>query len=203
MHTPSIFLDKSSVPRGQVLPVCQNQCPVASLQSVENNWIKSPSVFLCSTSSPITVTRQAFQPEVKLGPSSRHAVRLEQCDATLGLVNPIALRPLNSDQAYIPLDQFTSMNFITPPTEQSQIYSPLVSLDENISADVLNQPLVPSTDLYIKVPSLLCESAAHICSHMTTSERSDHPVLSFSSLPSKRNPLTSSPQDTSSPFWLE
>ncbi|XP_029923142.1 uncharacterized protein LOC115370309 isoform X2 [Myripristis murdjan] len=198
VHAPPILLDKSAVPRGQMLPVCQNQFPAASFQSVENNWMNSSSAFPSPASSSFTsaVIGQTF-----LEPSSSHAAALEIWDGSAGLANPAALPPANVSQPYNAPDQASVMTLILPLAEHSQGHAPLAGLNENTPAvDVMNQALVP----------LVAFQGATLSSDVT-SERLD---LSVSDTPCNLRPLeqsslcsfspwTHSSQDTVSPFWLD
>lgn len=74
-----ILLDKSTVPRGQMLPVCQDQFISASFQIMEDNCINKQSAFRGFSSS--SFTQSAFSrmlPEI--GPVS--SLSQMPCDAT-------------------------------------------------------------------------------------------------------------------------
>lgn len=195
VHAPPILLDKSSVPRGQMLPVCQDQFLSASFQSVENNWMNLTSAFMNPTSTAFTSAVVSCPlPQMGLGPPLNHML----WDVPPGLVDVGALASVNFGPAYIPPEQ-TETNFVLSPGDQSQIDSPLAGLTDSVSAvDFTHQPLVPlfqsvassSEDLTPEsgnqpVPDALCESR----------------VLQESDLHSS-SPLTDSSQDVS-PFWLD
>ncbi|XP_044057381.1 uncharacterized protein LOC122878560 isoform X2 [Siniperca chuatsi] len=194
VHAP-ILLDKSAVPRGQMLPVCQDQFLPASFQSVENNWMNPTSAFMNPTSCAFTsaMISRTFLPKMGPHPSSSHVL----WDVTPSLVDPVAFTSGNFGQAYSPPEQTTVTNFIVPPVEQCQIDSPLVGSTDSISSvDFTNQPLVPS---------------ATSSSHDLTPENGNQPVsdalcdlrlLQENDLCSS-SPLTDSPQDVVSPFWLD
>ncbi|XP_032358657.1 uncharacterized protein LOC116671454 [Etheostoma spectabile] len=199
-HAPPILLDKSAVPRGQMLPVCQDQFLSSSFQSVEKNWINLTSAFINPTSCafPPAMIRPTFLPQVGSHPSSSHAL----WDVDPGLVDPVALPSVNFGQAYSPPDPTAVANFITPPVEQGPIHSSLVGTTDSDSAvDFTNQPLIPfsmfqsattsSNELTpeagnVPVPDALCDSR----------------LLQESDLCSS-SPLTDSPQDVVNPLWLD
>ncbi|XP_039986564.1 uncharacterized protein LOC120791855 isoform X2 [Xiphias gladius] len=193
-HAPPILLDKSAVPWGQMLPVCQDQFLSASFQSVENNWLKPTSAFMNPTSCAFTSEIiSSSLPQTGLDPSSSHVV----LDVPPGPADPVSLSSVTLGPAYNPPEPTTVANFILPPGDPSQIDSPLVGLTDSVSAvDFTNQPLVPLS---------VFQSAASIAENgnqPVPDALCDSRLLQESDLYSS-SPLTDSPQDGVSPFWLD
>ncbi|KAE8295085.1 Spermatogenesis- and oogenesis-specific basic helix-loop-helix-containing protein 2 [Larimichthys crocea] len=200
MHARPILLDKSAVPRGQMLPVCQNQ--FASFQSVENNWMNPASALMnpvpCAfTSAMISHT---FLPQIDLHPSSSHV----SWDVTPGLVDPVAFPSVNLGQAYSPPEQTTETNTIIPAEQQSQIDSPLVGLTEchfSSAEDFTSQPLVLSP-VFQNVTSSSEDLTPEDGNQPVTDAVCGSRLLQENDLCSS-SPLTDSSQDVVNPFWLD
>ncbi|XP_031153286.1 uncharacterized protein LOC116048355 isoform X2 [Sander lucioperca] len=194
VHAPPILLDKSAVPWGQMLPVCQDQFLSASFQSVEKNWIKMTSAFINPTSCafPPAMIRPTFLP------SSSHAL----WDVDPGLVDPVALPSVNFGQAYSPPEQTTVANFIMPPVEQGPIHFPMVGTTDSDSAvDFTNQPLIPFS-MFQSATSRSNELTPEAGNEPVSDALCDSRLLQESDLCSS-SPLTDSPQDVVNPLWLD
>lgn len=177
VHAPPILLDKSSVPWGQMLPVCQDQFLSASFQSVENNWINPTSAVMNPTSCAVTsaMMSRTYFPQTGLHLSKSHVL----WDVSPGLVEP---------------------NLIPPPVGQGQIDSPLVGPADSVSAsDFTNQPLIPFSMFQTSSSDDLTPEAAN---QPVSEALCDSRLLQQSDLCSS-SPLTDSPQDVVNPFWLD
>ncbi|XP_029302975.1 uncharacterized protein LOC115018219 isoform X2 [Cottoperca gobio] len=197
VHAPPILLDKSSVPRGQMLPVCQDQFLSASFQSVENNWINPASAFVNPTSCafPPAMISHTFLSQMGPHPSSLW-------DGTAVLVDPVALPLVNFGQAFSPPDHTTVTNSVIPLVEQGQIDSPLVGQTDRVSAlDSINQPHAPFSMFQCTASSsddLTPEAGNQPVSDVLCDSR----LLQGNDFCSSST-LTDSPQDVVSPFWLD
>lgn len=198
VHAPPILLDKSSVPRGQMLPVCQDQFLSASFQSVENNWMNPTSAFMNPASGAFAsaMIGRTFLPQVGPHPPS------SLWDVTPGLVDPVALPSVNFVQAHRPSEETTVTNLITPLAEQSQSDSPLVGpADGGSAADFTHQPLVPSS-MFQSATSSRDDLTPENGNQPESDALCDSGLIQESDLCSS-SPLTDSPQDVVSPFWLD
>ncbi|KAF1394286.1 hypothetical protein PFLUV_G00024950 [Perca fluviatilis] len=199
VHAPPILLDKSAVPRGQMLPVCQDQFLSASFQSVEKNWINLTPAFINPTSCafPPAMIHPTFLPQMGSHPSSSHAL----WDVDPGLADPVALPSVNFGQAYsCPPEQTTEANFIMPPVEQGPIHSPLVGTTDSDSAvDFTNQPLIPFSMFQSATSNELTPEAGN---EPVSDALCDSRLLQEGDLCSS-SPLTDSPQDVVNPLWLD
>lgn len=179
-HAPPILLDKSTVPRGQMLPVCQDQFLSASFQFVENNWINSSTAFMNATSCVFTSAdiSHTFLPSS----SSSHML----WDAASHQVDPVTFLSGHCGQAY------------TPPEKTEVCYTdlPQVSQPDSVSVeDFTSQLVIPpcklqsepssSNDLTLAVSEALCDSRL------------------FQESDNCSSPLTDSQCDVVSPFWLD
>ncbi|XP_060902985.1 uncharacterized protein LOC132980715 [Labrus mixtus] len=183
VHAPPILLDKSAVPWGQMLPVCQDQFLSASFQSVENNLMNPTS--RAFTSEMISPT---FLPELGPDLSSYNVF----WDATPDFLHPTALPSVNVCQNYSPPQQATVTHVTKLSAEQSYVGSSLVCQTASVSENRPPTPLSSSSvdvtpeDGNVSVSDVLCHSRLLLESDLCSS-----------------SPLTDSPLNTVNQFWLD
>ncbi|XP_071352284.1 uncharacterized protein [Trachinotus anak] len=180
VHAPPILLDKSAVPRGQMLPVCQDQSLSASFQSVENNWMNLAPAFTNPTSCAFTSAMISCSlPQMALDPSSSHV----PWDVSPGLVDSVAVSSMDFGPNYSPPEQTTVTNLIAPAVDFTN--QPPIPLSVFPSATSTSDDLTPENRSQ-PVPDALC----------------DPRFLQESDL-NRSSPVTDSAQDALSPFWLD
>ncbi|XP_033486951.2 uncharacterized protein LOC117259608 [Epinephelus lanceolatus] len=192
-HALPILLDKSAVPRGQMLPVCRDQFLSASFEPAENDWMNpTPCAF---TSAMMSHT---FLPQIGLQPSSSPMF----WDATPDLVDPVALPSVNFGQAYSPPEQTTITNFIVPLVEQGQFSSSLAGPTDSVSAgDFTNQPLIPFS--VFQSATLSSDNLIPEAGYLPVSDTlCDSGLLQENNLCSSSS-LTDSPYGVDNPSWLD
>ncbi|XP_023118661.2 uncharacterized protein LOC111563686 [Amphiprion ocellaris] len=198
VHAPPILLDKSTVPRGQMLPVCQDQFLSASFKFVENNWINQASAFTNAASCAFTSSAISHTslPQMGQDPSSSHIL----WDVTSSQVDPVAYPSINSGPTYSPPEQSVATNFIIPSVVDSPTDSPLLGPTDSVSVeDFINELFTP--------PSVF-QSAT---SDDLTPENGSHPALEALCDPTlvQQSDLCSSSSladgqcDLVSPFWMD
>ncbi|CAL8363965.1 unnamed protein product [Merluccius merluccius] len=228
-----ILLDKSSVPRGQMLRQEQPSSfstssfssSTSSFQSVENNWITPPPHAFCSsafpsptfssTSSPpfnamtasanvlqTTVPPQATDGAVAGDESvANHVVTLQILDppaapvvshsSTEELATPTAA--VNLDAVWNQQDQTIVLSFSLPPAvhdvtiKQVQHLQPL--------------PLEPSVELERENAATTAAAAIGAAPAVRWKPPFDAPPIQPSGVGG--SPITTSVQDTVSPYWLD
>ncbi|XP_047451144.1 uncharacterized protein LOC125014130 [Mugil cephalus] len=198
VHATPILLDKSTVPRGQMLPVCQDQFLPDSSHFVENNWISPASEFLNPASCAFTRPKSshASAPQMRPDPSTSHM------EVTSSHMDPVAFPSVNFGQAFSSPGQSTVTNFILSSVEQSQIGSPLIGPSDRASAEDFTNHLFFSPSTFQSATSSSNDLTPEngVCS---VSEAPCALSLAQESDLCSSSPLTHSQCDMTSPFWLD
>ncbi|XP_062328281.1 uncharacterized protein LOC134028644 isoform X2 [Osmerus eperlanus] len=203
-----VLLDESTVPRGQMLPVCQNLCTAPSFKSMENNYKMFPPAFLHPTAGLVTsiMESQMFKPEMKQGPEVAVSSGVR---CSMHHSSPVPSRIFN----HIPMtpDQSWFVNWTSPSllSENQTLQASSLGLNETCpQADGLSQHHVPPPLFEDGTPSILNSAASPWADHSAKdSHYCDPPpslsssCLAMSTLSS--NPMTYSPQSFAASIWFD
>lgn len=132
VHAQPILLDESAVPRGQKLPVRQDQ-----FQFVENNWVKQRSAFTIFSShgfTPLTISHTF--PQVGPDPLSIQM----SLEVTSDQADP-AFQPFNFDKAHRPPQPKCVFRRFDSLVKWSD--SPRIDLTDRATEVFPNQQVIP------------------------------------------------------------
>ena len=200
-----VLLDESTVPRGQMLPVCQNLCTAPSFKSMENNYKMSPPAFLHPTAGLVTsiMESQMFKPEIKQSHAESNDVPCSILHSSLVPSRIFNHIPMTPDQSWFV--NWTSPNLLAG---NQTLQASSLSLNETCpQADGLNQHHGPPPLFEDGTPYILNSAASPWPDHPAKDDYCDpQPSLSSSCLAMSTlcsNQMAYSPQSFAASTWFD
>ncbi|XP_028320778.1 uncharacterized protein LOC114474573 [Gouania willdenowi] len=185
------LLDKSTVPWGQMLPMCQNQSVVNSFPCIQNNWTNP-----AATEPTSSMSNQIVLPQMNQDPTLGQIL----WDGRSEYAAPATFQPVTFDQLYNqPPQNAASNHLMSSELKDSPVAGP--SPTTVPAEDFINQLLTS--------PAKLQSASASTWDDFPGSETRPVPEPLCDSRLFPENdlglvsPLTDAPCDAVSPFWLD